>query len=60
MDGIFYKFFVANVNFNDDGHLKLNVNKFSNDNVWNASNQHRIVVPDTYYFSQGDALGVFV
>lgn len=38
-------FFVANVNVNDDGRLKVNVNRFSNDNVWNGDNRHRIVVP---------------
>ena len=37
--------FVANVNFNDDGHLKANANKFENSNVWVAENCHRLVVP---------------
>ncbi len=38
------QFFVANVNVNSDG-LNVNVNRFENDNVWNASNAHRVVVP---------------
>lgn len=42
--------FVANVNFND-GHLKVNMNRFSNDNVWNAENRHRIVVPKLSFLS---------
>jgi hypothetical protein len=33
------------VNVNSDGNLKVNVNQFSNDNVWNADNRHRVVVP---------------
>jgi hypothetical protein len=33
------------VNVNDDGNLKANVNRFSNDNVWNGSYLHRVVVP---------------
>lgn len=37
--------FVANVNVNSDGHLNVNVNPLSNDNVWNAENRHRFVVP---------------
>ena len=37
--------FVANVNLNSDGRLKANVNRFSNDNVWNAENRNRVVVP---------------
>lgn len=37
--------FVANVNVNDDGSLNVNVNRFSNDNVWNGENRHRVVVP---------------
>jgi len=44
------QFFVANVNAND-GKLKANVNKFSNDNVWNAKYENRIVVPETQCFS---------
>lgn len=38
-------FFVANVNFNSDDRLNVNVNRFENSNVWNAENRHRIVVP---------------
>lgn len=38
-------FFVANVNFDDNGQLKVNVNPLDNDNVWNAEYRHRIVVP---------------
>ena len=45
LDGSLHIIFVANVNFNDDGQLKVNVNRFSNDNVWNAENRHRIVIP---------------
>lgn len=36
--------FVANV-FKNDGALNVNVNKFSNDNVWNASNGNVFVFP---------------
>jgi hypothetical protein len=36
--------FVVNVNRDADG-LKVNVNKFSNDNVWNGKNRNRVVVP---------------
>jgi hypothetical protein len=32
------------VNVND-GKLKVNANRFDNDNVWNADNRHRVVVP---------------
>lgn len=39
------QFFVANVNFNDDGSLKVNVNRFENDNVWNTKYRHRVVIP---------------
>lgn len=45
LDGSLHIIFVANVNLNSDGNLKADVNRFSNDNVWNAKNQHRIVVP---------------
>lgn len=38
------QFFVANVNVNSDG-LNVNVNRFENDNVWNAKYAHRMVVP---------------
>jgi hypothetical protein len=38
------------VNVND-GRLKVNVNQFSNDNVWNGENRHRVVVPETQRFS---------
>ena len=41
------EFFVAFVYFYDDGHLRLNVDKFSYDSVWRASYRHRIVVPAT-------------
>lgn len=44
-DGLPHIFFVANVNLNDDGQPDVNVNRLSNDNVWNAENHHRIVVP---------------
>ena len=42
--------FVANVNVNG-GKLKANVNRFSNTNVWNADNRHRVVVPQHIIFS---------
>jgi hypothetical protein len=45
----YYTFFVANVNVNSDG-LKVNVNRFENDNVWSAEYAHRLVVPATNYF----------
>jgi hypothetical protein len=35
---------VANVN-SDASELKVNVNQFGNDNVWNAENRNRVVVP---------------
>lgn len=38
------QFFVANVNLNSDG-LNVNVNLFENDNVWNAENRNRVVLP---------------
>lgn len=44
------QFFVANVNVNSDG-LNVNVNRFENDNVWNAENSHRMVVPKMAVFS---------
>jgi hypothetical protein len=52
MDGIFHIsfLFVANVNV-DDGELKANVNRFDNDNVWNADNSHRLVVKQHIIFS---------
>ncbi len=37
-------FFVANVNVDSDG-LNVNVNEFSNDNVWNGDYSHRFVIP---------------
>jgi hypothetical protein len=43
-DGSLHIFFVANVNVNDRK-LDANVNRFSNDNVWNGKYRHRIVVP---------------
>ncbi len=43
--------FVANVNV-DGGELKLNVNRLDNDNVWNADNRHRVVVPLLNCFSR--------
>lgn len=49
--GTFFSFFsfksnfVANVNFNSDGKLKVYVFEFENDNVWNADDRHRVVVP---------------
>lgn len=45
MDGSWHVFFVANVNVNSDDRLNVNVNRFKNDNVWNADNHHRVVVP---------------
>lgn len=50
-DGSPHIIFVANVNFDDDGQLKVNVNRLSNDNVWNAENRHRIVVPKLMFLS---------
>jgi hypothetical protein len=44
-DSSLHTFFVANVNVNSDGTLNANVNRFSNDNVWNADNRRRVVVP---------------
>jgi hypothetical protein len=41
--------FVANVNVNSDDHLKVNVNRFENSNVWNAGNRHRLVVPQLVF-----------
>ncbi len=43
--------FVANVNFNSADKLKVNVNQFENDNVWNAVNRHRFVIPKLSIFS---------
>src|SRR3989344_73251 len=37
--------FVANVNIDDNDRLKMKVNPFSNDNVWNAKYRHRFVTP---------------
>ena len=54
---IFCTFFVANVNVNS-GELKVNVNRFSNDNVWNASNRNRVVVPQLTNFSYQMLVGV--
>jgi hypothetical protein len=45
MDDLSHKFFVAHVHVGDRGQLKANVNRFSNDNVWDASPRHRLVVP---------------
>ena len=50
--------FVANVNV-DGGQLKVNVNRFSNTNVWNADNRHRVVVPQHIIFSLSFSGGVF-
>ena len=47
--GFIAQFFVANANDNDR-RLKANVNKFSNDNVWNSENRNRIVVPRNSMF----------
>lgn len=44
-DGLSHDFFVANVNVNADDRPNANVNRFSNDNVWNAENRNRVVVP---------------
>lgn len=55
LDGLLYiSFFVANVNFDDDGRLKVNVNQFANDNVWNGENRHRVVVPLLTRISLGE------
>lgn len=48
-DGLSY-IFVANVNVNSDGSLNVNVNRFSNDNVWNAEYHHRFAVPQLTVF----------
>lgn len=52
MDGIFdiSFLFVANVNVNGDK-LKSNVNRFDNDNGWNADNRHRLAVKQHIIFS---------
>lgn len=59
MDGTSHisSLFVANVNV-DGGKLKVNVNRFSNDNVWNAVNRHLVVVPQHIIFSP--SLGEFL
>lgn len=49
--------FIANVNVNSDG-LNVNVNRFSNDNVWNAENRNRFVIPKltfspTFFYGMG-------
>ena len=51
LDDSLHSFFVANVNLNSDGRLNVNVNKFDNDNVWNAENRNRIVAPKLIIFS---------
>jgi hypothetical protein len=51
--------FVANLNV-DGGKLKANVNRFSNDNVWNADNRNRVVVSQHTNFSSSLRGGVFV
>jgi len=38
-------FFVANVNWDDVRRLRVSVNRLSNDNVWNADNRNRVVLP---------------
>lgn len=43
------------MNFDDNGQLYVNVNSFSNDNVWNAKYRHRVVslklyVSPPFYF----------
>ena len=45
IDGSSHTFFVANVNVNSDGTLKVNVNQLENSNVWNAENRHCMVAP---------------
>lgn len=50
-DGLPHIIFVAHVYFDGDGRLKVNANRFSNDNVWNAENRHRIVVPKLLFLS---------
>lgn len=54
-----HKFFVANVNVNSDG-LNVNVNRFENDNVWNAENRNRMVVPKMKVSPLYYLRGVFV
>ena len=51
---------MVNVNAYSDGRLNANVNRFSNDNVWNAENEHRLVVPKLLFFSSAYGRGVFV
>lgn len=58
-EGFPHKFFVANVNRNEDGNRKANVNRLSNDNVWNAENRNRVVVPKLLV-SPATFAGVFV
>ena len=33
------------MNVNDDGTLNVSVNRLENDNLWNAQNRHRVVIP---------------
>lgn len=60
MEDLLHKFFVANVNLDSDERPNANVNRFSNDNVWNGDNRHRIVVPKLLYFSHHYLDGSFV
>lgn len=47
------------MNINTDGDAKVNVNRFENDNVWNASNRHRVFLPETCGFLSSMWVGVF-
>lgn len=38
-------FFVANVNLTSGGRLRVDVNEFGNDSVWDADDRDRVVVP---------------
>ena len=60
MGGFLHIFFVANVNVNSDGTVNANVNRFSNDNVWNAKYRHRFVIPKLTIFSHPFKVRVFV
>ncbi len=39
------EFFVASVYWRDGGQLEVDVNRFSNDYVWDAEDRHRFVIP---------------
>lgn len=50
---------VVNVDVHSRG-LNVNVNRFENDNVWNAEYAHRVVSPQLCYFSLICFGGVFI